>query len=269
MPWFKVDDGFFASQKVTRIPRGKRWSAVGLWLLAGTWCSKELTDGFLPDYQFQELGGAKRDADALVESELWERLDGGWQFVEWAENQPTKEQTLKRRADDAARKRDRSPKDSGRTPDGIQADSAPPDPSRPDPARPGPASPAGSGVAARPFESDLFELTDEMRAWAREKVPLVDVELATDRFVDHWSSKAGPDSVKKDWLAVWRNWLRKDQQDAATRGTPKLSPSARVERIIGLGVDRTSSAVRLSPSERAAATLALGSLPHGPGEEAI
>jgi hypothetical protein len=131
MAWFKVDDGFFSSRKVTSIPRSRRWSAVGLWTIVGTWCAKELTDGHVPRYQFDELGGNLRDAEALVASGLWIITNDGWQFHDWSEYQPTREEVLKAREKDAERQRVR--RTSTRTPNGQSSESRHPGPARPDP----------------------------------------------------------------------------------------------------------------------------------------
>lgn len=105
MPWFKVDDGFANSKQVVRIPRKFRCAAVGLWTLAGTWSSKELTDGFVPEHMLEELAATKADAGRLVEAELWCAVDGGWQFVGWEKYQPTRVQVLAERDKEADRKR--------------------------------------------------------------------------------------------------------------------------------------------------------------------
>lgn len=35
------------------------------------------------------------------------------------------------------------------------------------------------------------------------------VRREADKFRDYWTSRAGSGGVKLDWLAVWRNWVRK------------------------------------------------------------
>lgn len=55
-------------------------------------------------------------------------------------------------------------------------------------------------------------LTPTMRAWAAEEVPGVDVERSTRMFVDYWRGVAGAKGVKLDWLATWKNWLRRDHE---------------------------------------------------------
>jgi hypothetical protein len=38
-------------------------------------------------------------------------------------------------------------------------------------------------------------------------------EREAEKFADYWHARAGPNGVKLDWSATWRNWLRK-QKDA-------------------------------------------------------
>lgn len=51
------------------------------------------------------------------------------------------------------------------------------------------------------------------RAWGEwalaEKLPEPDVRLEADKFRDYWHGESGQKAVKLDWLAVWRNWVRK------------------------------------------------------------
>lgn len=93
MPWFKVDDQLAVHVKA--IAAGN--SAMGLWVRAGSWCAAQLTDGFVPDAAVLALGGTQKDALALSDAGLWHSTGGGWQFHDWAEYQPTREQVLAER----------------------------------------------------------------------------------------------------------------------------------------------------------------------------
>ena len=55
-----------------------------------------------------------------------------------------------------------------------------------------------------------FLLTVDMRKWAAEKAPGVDARAETENFVDYWR---GAGKTKADWIATWRTWMRKAQQD--------------------------------------------------------
>lgn len=54
-----------------------------------------------------------------------------------------------------------------------------------------------------------FMLTAEMKAWAVSDVPGLDVTAHTREFVDYWRAESGAKATKVDWLATWRNWMRK------------------------------------------------------------
>jgi hypothetical protein len=61
---------------------------------------------------------------------------------------------------------------------------------------------------------DDFAVTAEMVAWARENHPAVNGGYETKKFRDYWQSRSGKDATKTDWVATWRNWIRKaDEND--------------------------------------------------------
>jgi len=57
-----------------------------------------------------------------------------------------------------------------------------------------------------------FAVTDEMRRWAFEHFPWLDVDAATVEFVDYWRAVPGAKGVKLDWAATWRNSVRKSAE---------------------------------------------------------
>lgn len=95
MTWFKVDDTFHSHPKVLATEP----AALGLWVVAGTWSSANLTDGFVPDHVLPRLleGGAEL-ARKLVSSGLWRRAKGGYQFHDWTDYNPTGAQVREQRA---------------------------------------------------------------------------------------------------------------------------------------------------------------------------
>lgn len=68
---------------------------------------------------------------------------------------------------------------------------------------------------------DTFTVTPDMRAWATEKTPSVDVDTETEQFKDHHQAKG---SKFMDWRKAWQTWMRKSQQWA------KPKPSEEVPR---------------------------------------
>jgi hypothetical protein len=80
---------------------------------------------------------------------------------------------------------------------------------------------------------DPFIVTAEMRRWAAEKALPVDVDRATEKFVNHWRAKPGQGALKLDWTATWRNWLLND----ADRNVSKPTPTERAQRTVRLATD--------------------------------
>lgn len=124
IPWFKVDDGFANSAAVMRIPRRNRCAAAGLWCTAGSWCAKELTDGFVPDHMVTELGGTKALAGWLVTAGLWARGEGGYWFIDWARDQPTAADVQAKRSEARERMRRARNKNKPSSSDDVRANNA-------------------------------------------------------------------------------------------------------------------------------------------------
>lgn len=146
MPWFKVDDKLHDHRKSRAAGR----SAMGVWVLAGSWSADNLTNGFIPATLLSRWGG-KTDAARLVKAGLWhvDEQDGekGWRFHNWAEHQPTKEEVEAKR--EAARERMRAVRANK---DGTSR-SVRPTPSRPVPTRPSTAAAAEGNAAAAPVDN--------------------------------------------------------------------------------------------------------------------
>lgn len=105
MPWFKVDDKLHDHRK-TRVA-GK--TAMGVWVLAGSWCGDHMTDGFVPETVLSRWGN-QRESSRLVVAGLWhpDVKDGeaGWRFHEWEKYQPTRAEIEIERAKNADRLRE-------------------------------------------------------------------------------------------------------------------------------------------------------------------
>lgn len=85
MPWFRVDDNLAFHAKT--VAAGN--AAMGLWVRAGAWAMHQLTDGHIPTNVARALGNAAQ-AKALVTAGLWREVDGGYEFHEWGDRQPSK-----------------------------------------------------------------------------------------------------------------------------------------------------------------------------------
>jgi hypothetical protein len=102
-------------------------------------------------------------------------------------------------------------------------------------------------------EAEKKESKKEMRADARRakgtRLPLdwqpdevakayalrlgVPLEAETEKFRDYWHARAGPDALKADWTAAWRNWCRKSLQFNGNGSNAKTQTrlGAAVERL--------------------------------------
>lgn len=118
MTWFKVDDSFHSHPKVLATDP----AALGLWVVAGAWCSSNLTDGFVPDYALPRLlpDGAEL-AKKLVTSGLWTRTKGGYRYHDWLDYNPsadtvrTEREAAKKRMRDLREKRGANREDTGQS----------------------------------------------------------------------------------------------------------------------------------------------------------
>jgi hypothetical protein len=70
-----------------------------------------------------------------------------------------------------------------------------------------PKAPTDKRRASKRCPND-FEVTDDMKAWAAENCPNVDLARQTAAFRDHEFKTA-----KRDWPAAWRNWMRRAQDE--------------------------------------------------------
>lgn len=140
MPWFKVDDGLADHPKTIRAGN----AAMGLWVRAGAWSAKHLTEGHIPAYMIPVLG-SRQQATALVTAGLWLMEDAGFVFHQWNEDgrQPSKESVLAERA--ASRERQQRAREKARNErhgvtnpvtNGLVTPGVTVPPTRPDPTRP-------------------------------------------------------------------------------------------------------------------------------------
>lgn len=168
MVWFKVDDQLAFHQKAVAAGNG----AMGLWVRAGSWSGAQLTDGFIPTHMVPALGASDGDSDALVAARLWHTVEGGFQFHEWQNFQPTRDDVEADRA--AARERMQRVRSQRRSSEDVRPNtSRTSEKVRSTPTRPDPSTAAAAADAAgkRPLvaEEDLPAavaiLASKLRAW--------------------------------------------------------------------------------------------------------
>lgn len=217
MTWFKVDDKLPTSRKVLSIRRTdrRRLVAMGLWVLAGAWCASGLTDGNVPAYMVDELGGDEEAAGWLVEAGLWTVTPDGWAFHDWTQCNPTRAKVEEKREEarvrmenlrEEARAR-KANAESGSSP--VRANAKGTSPRvrspRPDPTRPVQKSPTGAEAPAestpganelvaewidncqggRPPDRVVGHVARELGAMLAEGIPYADVR----RGLQSWHTK--------------------------------------------------------------------------------
>lgn len=245
MPWFKVDDAFHGHPKVMELSP----AAVGVWALAGSWCANYLTDGEIKASIVRRFGADDAMVSELVEAGLWIDLGGSYQFKDWDEYQPLKEEVMAER--NAARERmkavrakkkgvERSPEqlpnNSGtfegtseevRVTPALSLSHPDPIPLFPDsPAAPSSAEEAKPKANRKTSCPKEFPVTEAMALWAKENGINADLNHHTAKFLDHYASKG---SKFVDWTRAWQNWMRNVKEWAK----PQADPNAIVPAMYG------------------------------------
>lgn len=103
-------------------------------------------------------------------------------------------------------------------------------------------SPSGSSARTRGTRIPAdFAVDDEMRAWAVDEATLATqqppspdsfpdwLDRHTERFRDHWRGVSGSRGVKVDWVATWRNWIRREIDQVAQQPTRPGNALARYD----------------------------------------
>jgi hypothetical protein len=96
--WFKVDDRLHDHYKARRVRRShydKRRDVApfGLWVLAGSWCGSNPTEGFIPLEVLEEWDDSAHEyAERLIKAGLWikDEVAGepGYRFHDWHDQNP-------------------------------------------------------------------------------------------------------------------------------------------------------------------------------------
>lgn len=217
MAWFKVDDRLAFHPKVMQAGN----SAMGLWVRAGSYSAQFETDGRLTFAELSPLGARKRDIDRLVNVGLWEYVDGGVRFRDWADYQPTKAQKdAEREATNKRvkrwRERDRNGVTNG---DGNGSETLP----RPVPSRPDPLNTTSNEVVSR--ETRLSEAWAPTAEHIKRATELgLDLVTQVEKFRAHAQEK---DRRAKNWNGAFTRWLINAGEYAQRDGmTQKKQPTA-------------------------------------------
>lgn len=102
MVWFRVDDSLPGHEKVEKLEADPMRQAVAMaaWLLLGADSAARLTEGRITPARVAKVlahwpkSMREKAVDALLDCKLWERVedDGNYQFHDWSDYQPSKEE---------------------------------------------------------------------------------------------------------------------------------------------------------------------------------
>lgn len=94
-----------------------------------------------------------------------------------------------------------------------------------------PKPPSRGGKTKRGSRLDLDALPSEWASWARDE-GFGNPEREFDRFRDYWKAAPGQKGVKADWLATWRNWIRRALDDGKGEATADSPVTPRPECVM-------------------------------------
>lgn len=190
MTWFKVDDKLHSHSKIRKV-LAEDPAALALWVVAGSWSSDNLTDGFVPDHQLPWLipSGADELAQKLVTARLWRRVRGGYQFHEWHEDgDGTKRNPSREEVEEDRRKKAEAGRKGGLASGKSRSKTE------------APASANGSAPAMAPADG-LLEPPTRPDPTLKNKTssPPPAADEAFDRFWAAYPRKAGKGQARKAW----------------------------------------------------------------------
>lgn len=97
MPWVRLDDGFDDHEKVVELfavagDNERACAALGLHMLALTYCGRKMTNGVVTRGLPAKLGGPEYAPALLVEARLWETRGTGWLIHDFLDFNPSREE---------------------------------------------------------------------------------------------------------------------------------------------------------------------------------
>jgi len=79
-----------------------------------------------------------------------------------------------------------------------------------------------AGAKARGARLTLVDLPGDWGLWCAQERPDLDAARTWDSFRDYWIAQPGAKGVKADWLATWRNWVRRETAPTTGRGLVRM-----------------------------------------------
>lgn len=276
MAWVKLDDQFADHPKVTEAGPLAAW----LYICGLTYCSRLLTDGFIPAAQVRRLADVKSPdalAHRLVTVGLWEACEGGYRIHDYFDYQPTRERVLstravradagslggKRRASNAQAD---AKQDASKLLETSLASASSETQPRPGPTSPDPEiSPAGESARARATPPppapnarhfvpnagktqmpEDWEPSDEERAFARQHgMSGRDIARNAVKCRAHYRAHG---EWRENWSEAWRLWVLREIEGGP--GAPRLPPLSEADLPPLTEEERAADAAQRAELER-------------------
>lgn len=67
----------------------------------------------------------------------------------------------------------------------------------------------------------------ELKSWALNERPGMDLQRVIDSFTDYWIAKTGQAATKLDWGATFRNWVRNEKPNGSSKQNSRPSAASR------------------------------------------
>ena len=237
MPWFRLDDKTDEHPKLARVGV----LGLGLFVKAGLYCARNLTDGFIPERKAREIAASVFEAGhepgewlaQMVQAGLWDKVPDGYRVHDYLEYNPSRAKVEKQRADAKRRKqqwKERQEEQRGNTVPNAKknapgnTDSAPEEQNDP---KPDPVSIVDSAPAEPDPASLVVQHAKEagypwrkphkhLVAWLKDGVTVEDACLVIDHRIAEWAGTDmaryirqvtiwGPDK-REDYLAQAKRW---------------------------------------------------------------
>lgn len=239
--YITLHDGMPDNRKIRALSDKGFRTLVELWC----WCSREKNDGAFDQDSWGTFGNTKARTE-LIAKGLVEITSDGFAAHDYLEHQRSRaeieELTAKRAKAGSAGGRARVANQAFAQASASASAKQPASKVQPETDTETEELPNGSslGAAKRPSARgtripDTFIVTAEMRSWATESAPHVDVNRATEMFVNYWRAKAGRDATKLDWILTWRNWLLSDEEKASRTSSSRQTPTQRAMTTAAAG----------------------------------
>ena len=98
LKWVRLDCNFPMNQKVVDLACKGRHRAIATYACGLAHAGGQGTDGWIPKSVLPLIHARTTDAQHLTEVGLWVPRPGGWDIHDWADYQPTSEDTAARSA---------------------------------------------------------------------------------------------------------------------------------------------------------------------------